>query len=147
MLVKHNASLIITGVVICLFVMFIFLAAFVHPDAETKNIVDPQAKQIAESMAQMIWWITVAMIILPVMLVLIIIAGWLFITAKRTEAPKVATLAPAAPKSTFFGKPVAATKVSEASTPHDVLDLRYARGEITRDQYMAIKADMKVNRL
>jgi hypothetical protein len=147
MLVKHNASLIITGVVICLFVMFIVLAAFIHPSAETQNITDPQVKQIAESMAQMTWWLTVAVIILPIMLVLIIIAGWLFITADKSEAPKSATPAPAASKSTFFGKSVSGAKVAEASSPHDVLDLRYARGEITRDQYMAIKADMKVNRL
>lgn len=150
MLVKHNASLIITGVVICLFVMFIVLAAFIHPDAETKNITDPQVKQIAESMAQMTWWLTVAVIILPIMLILIIIAGYMFITATKAEVTKPATIAPPTPagqKSSFFGKSVSGTKVAEASNPYEVLDLRYARGELTRDQYMAIKADMKVNRL
>ena len=107
-------------------------------------------KQIAESMAQMTWWLTVAVIILPIMLILIIIAGYMFITATKAEVTKPATIAPPTPagqKSSFFGKSVSGTKVAEASNPYEVLDLRYARGELTRDQYMAIKADMKVNRL
>jgi uncharacterized membrane protein len=128
--------------------MFIVLAAFIHPDAETKNIADPQLKQVAESMAQMTWWVTVALIVLPVMLVLIVIAGYLFITASKAETPKPAAPAVAPAKTGLFGaKPAAPAKVNEASSPYDVLDLRYARGEITRDQYMAMKADMKVNRL
>jgi heme/copper-type cytochrome/quinol oxidase subunit 2 len=150
MLVKHNASLIITGVVICLFVMFIVLAAFIRPNAYTDDINEPQLKVIAESMAQMIWWMTVALIVLPIMLVLILIAAYMFITANKTEAPKPEKLvasAPAAQKSTFFGKSASGTKLAEASSPNDVLDLRYARGELTRDQYMAIKADMKTQRL
>ena len=30
----------------------------------------------------------------------------------------------------------------EQSSPRDILDLRYARGEITRDQYEIMKADL-----
>ncbi len=146
MLIKHNASLIITGVVVCLFVMFIVLAAFIHPDAETSKITDPAARELADSMAQMIWWMTVALIVLPIMLVLIIIAAYMFITAEKANTLKPAPV-PAAQKSTFFGKSVSGAKVADATSPTDALDLRYAKGELTRDQYMAMKADMKAQRL
>jgi di/tricarboxylate transporter len=145
MLVKHNASLIITGVVICLFVMFIVLAAFIRPSVDTGDLTGAE-KTMVLNMAQMVWWMTIALIVLPIMLILILIAAYMFITADRTKEPKPAP-APAAQKSTFFGKSVSGTKVAEASSPNDALDLRYAKGELTRDQYMAIKADMKVNRL
>jgi uncharacterized membrane protein len=146
---KHNASLIITGVVIALFVVFIVLAAFVHPDAETTGITDPQMKQVAESMAQMTWWVTLALVMLPIMLILIVIAGYLFISAAKLTAVGSTpnTPSPAPSKSGLFGNKVTSSKVNEANTPTDVLDLRYARGEITRDQYMAMKTDMRSSRL
>lgn len=126
---KHNASLILVASVIVLFFVFIVVAGFFAPDAGTNAISDPQAKAMADSMARMLWWMTVATIVLPIMLILVVIAAYLFITEDRPS-----WLIPAAPSE----------KVKEATTPADILDLRYARGEITRDQYMAMKADMRV---
>jgi NADH:ubiquinone oxidoreductase subunit 5 (subunit L)/multisubunit Na+/H+ antiporter MnhA subunit len=146
---KHNVSLIITGMVICLFVVFIVLAIFLKPYyGETQDIADPQMRQLAESMAQTTWWMTVALVMLPIMLILIVIAGYLFISAAKLTAPAPVIAPVAAPaKPGLFGSKPATGKVNEASAPTDVLDLRYARGEITRDQYMAMKADMKVQRI
>ena len=97
-------------------------------DPQADQITEPQAKAIADSMAKMVWWMTVAAIVLPIMLVLIVIAAYLFITQDRPS---------------WFLQARPSEKVKEAVTPSDVLDLRYARGEITRDQYMAMKTDMK----
>jgi uncharacterized membrane protein len=125
---KHNASLILVGAVIVLFFAFIIVAGFFAPDAGTGGITDPEAKAMVDSMSRMLWWMTVATIVLPIMMILIIIAAYLFVTEDRPS-----WFLPAAPSD----------KVKEATTPADVLDLRYARGEISRDQYMAMKADMK----
>jgi uncharacterized membrane protein (DUF485 family) len=154
---RKNVSMIITGVVLCLFVMFIVLAAFIRPDAGTGDIADPQVKAIADSMAQMMWWMTVALITLPIMLLLIAIAAYLFITGSNPSPAKPSaslssSATPAGPapflsKQSIFGGKPAAAKTADPSAPGDVLDLRYARGEITRDQYMAMKQDMKTPRL
>jgi uncharacterized membrane protein len=125
---KHNASLILVGAVIVLFFVFIVVAGFFAPDAGTDQITDPEARAMVDSMSRMLWWMTVATIVLPIMMILVVIAAYLFITEDRSS-----WLLPAAPSD----------KVKEATTPADVLDLRYARGEITRDQYMAMKTDMK----
>jgi uncharacterized membrane protein len=37
--------------------------------------------------------------------------------------------------------------VLEPSNPSDVLDLRYARGEISHDQYMSMKTNMKLGKI
>jgi uncharacterized membrane protein len=125
---KHNASLMLVGAVIVVFFAFIVVAGFFAPDADTAQIQDPEARAMLDSMAAMLWWMTVATIVLPIMMILVVIAAYLFITEDRPS-----WLLPAAPSE----------KVKEATTPADILDLRYARGEITRDQYMAMKADMK----
>lgn len=147
MAAKYNTSLIITGMVIALFAIFIVLAVFFDPVVDTSKFEDPEVAKIVDSLGQMVWWTTVALVMLPIMLILIVIAGYLFISAaKLTAAPPATTpiaLAPA--KKGFLGTKPAPVKagVNEASTPYDILDLRYARGEITRDQYLAMKADMK----
>lgn len=125
---KHKASMMLVGAVVFLFFLFIVVAGFFAPDPKTDQIAEPQAKAIADSMAKMVWWMTVAAIVLPIMLVLIVIAAYLFITQDRPS---------------WFLQARPSEKVKEATTPSDVLDLRYARGEITRDQYMAMKTDMK----
>ncbi len=125
---KHNASLILVGAVIVVFFAFIIVAGFLAPNAGTESITDPEARAMLNSMAAMLWWMTVATVVLPIMMILIIIAAYLFITEDRPS-----WLLPAAPSD----------KVKEATTPADILDLRYARGEITRDQYMAMKTDMR----
>ncbi|MBI0583266.1 MAG: hypothetical protein ISF22_03460 [Methanomassiliicoccus sp.] len=132
---KHNASLILVGVIVTLFFVFIIVAGFFAPDDATAGIEDSEAKALAESLAAMVWWMTVAVIILPIMMVLIVLAAYLFITEDRASR-----FLPARPEPA----PVQAEKVKEATTPYDVLDLRYARGEITRDQYVSMKADMKI---
>ena len=142
----HNVSLIISGMVICLFVVFIVLAVFIDPNAETQNLPD-EMKPYAESMARMTWWMTVALVMLPIMLILIVIAGYLFISAAKLTSSNPTPVPPAGPKPGLFGNKTTSVKTKEASTTPDVLDLRYARGEITRDQYMAMKTDMKSNRL
>jgi uncharacterized membrane protein len=129
---KHNASLILAGVVVVLFSVFIVVAGFLYPGANTDTIVNEDARALAESMSRMIWWMTVAVIILPIMLVVIVVAAYLFITEDRVSRTRPSR----ADKN--------AEKVKEATDPHDALDLRYARGELSRDQYMAMKADMGI---
>lgn len=125
---KHNASMFLVAAVIVLFIGFIVVAAVFPPSAKTEQIADPDARAMLESMAKMLWWMTVATVVLPIMMILIVIAAYLFITEDRAS-----WFIPAAPSE----------KVKEATTPADILDLRYARGEITRDQYMAMKTDMR----
>jgi uncharacterized membrane protein len=125
---KHNASLILVGAVVVLFFAFIVVAGFFAPDAGTEQITDPQAKAMVDSMAAMLWWMTVATVVLPIMMILVVIAAYLFITEDRPS---------------WFIRAAPSEKVKEATDPADILDLRYARGEITRDQYMAMRTDMK----
>jgi uncharacterized membrane protein len=127
--------MILAGVVVALFFVFIVVAGFLYPGANTDAIVNEDARDLAESMARMMWWMTVAIIILPIILLLIVVAAYLFITEDRASR-----LLPAH----HDAKPV--EKVKEAIDPNDALDLRYARGELTRDQYMAMKADMRIYR-
>ena len=125
---KHNASIFLIGAVIVLFFVFIVVAGFFPPDAGTENISDPQAQAMVESMSKLLWWMTVATVVLPIMMLRIVIAAYLFVTEDRP---------------TWFIQAAPTEKVKEATSPADILDLRYARGEITRDQYMAMKTDMK----
>ncbi len=80
---RRGLSLILTGVAFVLFIMFIILAGFITPDPHTSDIQDEQVRQIATSMAQMTWWMTVALFTLPVMMLLICIAVYLFVTQDK----------------------------------------------------------------
>ncbi len=140
---RRGLSLILTGAAFLLFLMFIVLAGFFHPDAETGGIENAEVRAIAESMAQMMWWMSVALMTVPVLMLLILIAVYLFMTQDRKGL--VARAQEKVEKGLFRSRspPV---KVLEASSASDMLDLRYAKGELTHDQYMAMKTDMRAGK-
>jgi uncharacterized membrane protein len=141
---RRGLSLILTGVAFIVFLMFIILAGYFHPDAETAGIENAEARAIAESMAQMTWWMSVALVTLPVLMLLILIAVYLFMTQdKQGFISKTQEKF----KSSLFGGHAQPMKVLEPSNATDLLDLRYARGEISQDQYMAMKNNMKAGRV
>jgi hypothetical protein len=70
---KHNARSILAGVVVILF--FVVVAGFLDPGTDTGAIVNEDTRVLAESRARMVWWMTIAVIILLVMLVLIVTAA------------------------------------------------------------------------
>ena len=145
---RRGLSLLLTGVAFVLFIMFVLLAGFFSPDPHTSDIQDEQVRELATSMAQMTWWMTVALVTLPVMMLLICIAVYLFVTQDK---PSLLAKTQETVKNTILhAKPQAhpqAVKVLEPSNPSDVLDLRYARGEISHDQYMSMKTNMKLGKI
>jgi hypothetical protein len=70
---KHNARSILAGVVVILF--FVVVAGFLDPGTDTGAIENEDTRVLAESRAWMVWWMTIAVIILLVMLVLIVTAA------------------------------------------------------------------------
>ncbi len=118
--------------------MFVFLAAFIRPSTDITGLTSSEATMM-ENMAVMIWWMTLALVLFPIMLVLTSVAVWLFLTDKGAVTSGGMTI-----DRPRRSKAIGALDQGSAS---DVLDMRYARGEITRDQYQQMKKDVMSARL
>ncbi|WP_019176623.1 SHOCT domain-containing protein [Methanomassiliicoccus luminyensis] len=144
---RKTAFWIVTTLIVALFVVFVLLAAVIKPDTGVPDtITNPELKSTLESLRQAVWWTTIAMYMLPIMMMLIMLAMYLFITGNPAGIPPKAT-APTLKKGGLSGiiPHGKSKKAAEPAGTSDVLDLRYARGEITREQYLAMKEDLKVN--
>jgi uncharacterized membrane protein len=143
---RKTAFWIVVTLIVALFFVFVLMAVFVKPDMGVSDIVREDIRLELEALREAVWWTTLASFMLPIMMMLIALAIYLFITGNPAGAP-VKAAAPAAPKKGgLFGMvPGVKPKKAEPASTFDVLDLRYARGEITREQYLAMKEDLKVN--
>lgn len=162
---KKAAFWITTTLLVCLFAVFVMLAVFITPDMDGGEFESKDVELVVENMRQMVWWMTVGLVVLPIMLLLLSVAVYLFITSDGMKSKTGLTPEPSAsnlPASSSTsssrpsllgspkpspGAPPSSSKLAEATNPGDVLDLRYARGEITRDKYMEMKKDIKTPRL
>lgn len=134
---RKTAFWIVLTVIVAMFALFVVLTEFIPPNTNVANISDPGIRAEMDALRQAVWWTTIAMVMLPIMLLLIALAIYLFITGN--PAPSVMKVP--GQKRGLLGMGSRSKKV-EASSTSDVLDLRYARGEITREQYLAMKADL-----
>ena len=143
---RKTAFWIVLTLIVCMFAFFVVIAAlFVPADANAANIAEGSADEALvgtiASLRQAIWWTTMATVMLPIMMMMLALAMYLFVTGNPATAHAQAT---AGAKPKLFGiVPKSAPKKAEATSTSDILDLRYARGEITREQYLAMKEDLK----
>jgi len=148
---RKAAFWITSTLLVCMFVIFIILAVLVTPQLDLDGVSSDLAP-VLESLNNMVWWMTVGFIMLPIMLLLLVLAIYFLFTSKNEVGPNanaaVGTnfLAPTAPKEVIKVAP-ANSNVTKAINSADALDLRYARGEVTRDQYVEMQRDLKKMKL
>jgi|GEM_PF-1398147 len=149
---RKAAFWITTTLLVCLFAIFILLAVFITPKMDLDG-VDPTLTPVLESMGQMVWWMTVGLIMMPIMLLILALSIYFLFTSNNEVGPnKGAIVGPnffetkeaKESKDLKQAKPFTpGNKVAEVTNPSDALDLRYARGEITRDKYLEMQRDLK----
>lgn len=137
---RKTAFWIVLTLIACTFVIFILLTAVFPPDTGVSGVVNDELRAELEALRQAVWWTTMAMVMLPILMMLITLAMYLFITGNPAPAAKKAPAVKKDGPFDFISKPK--PKKVEVTSTADVLDLRYARGEITREQYLAMKADL-----
>jgi len=141
---RKTAFWVVTWMAVMLFVVMILLAVYMTPTGLDKNLPpentldDNELLLINEikNLRQMVWWTTIAMVMLPIIMLLMMLAIYLFLTANPAQA--VSTYSSASQRGLFGKTKASRTLVDDTS----VLDERYARGEITREQYLSMKADL-----
>ncbi len=157
---RKAAFWVTSTLLVCMFVIFIILAVLVTPKpaldhadivagSDTEYLVDA-----IQDLNNMVWWMTVSFIMLPIMLLLLFLALFFLFTSKDDRGPK-----PAPTGTSFLGPRYEVRPASDAKPqpavgqaapqidPSDALDLRYARGEVTREQYAELQKDLKKARL
>lgn len=154
---RKAAFWVTSTLLVCMFVIFAILAVLVTPKpnldngdiasgSDTEYLVD-----LVQDLNNMVWWITVAFIMLPIMLLLLFLAIFFLFTSgdaqKTTAATGTSFLGPREAKDATGPKPQPAGGKPDAIDPSDALDLRYARGEVTREQYMDMQRELKKARL
>lgn len=157
---RKAAFWITTTLLVCLFAIFILLAVFITPKMDLDE-VDPTLVPVLESMGQMVWWMTVGLVMMPVMLLIMALSVYFLFTSNNEVGPnKGAIVGPnfldtkdakesrelkefKDPKATAKAVFTPGNKVADVVNPSDALDLRYARGEITRDKYLEMQRDLK----
>lgn len=131
---RKAAFWVVVTVIACLFALFLFLAAIIKPTVDVTGLTSSEAT-LVKNMTQMMWWMTVALVMLPIMLLLITVAVWLFVTDKQEQTHDQVVINAANGTKTVIP--------AEHQSAAEVLDVRYARGEITRDQYTQMKKDVR----
>ena len=148
---------------ICMFAIFIILTLLVTPrpllDHGDMNdgTNNEYLVELAQDLSNMVWWITVGFVMLPIMLLLLILAIFLYFTSqgegqhgaesmvKNVENAPTIGVRPPGDASKADSKP--ATDKQQSIDPKDALELRYARGEVTREQYLDMQRELKNARL
>ncbi len=153
---RKAAFWVTSTLLVCMFVIFIILAVLVTPKpaldhgdivagSDTEYLVDA-----IQDLNNMVWWMTVSFIMLPIMLLLLFLALFFLFTSKDDCGPTGASfLGPryeVRPASDAKPQP-AVGQAAPQIDPSDALDLRYARGEVTREQYAELQKDLKKARL
>ena len=159
---RKAAFWVTSTLLVCMVVMFIILAVLVTPEPSLDyNDVAPGSDNeylvdAVRDLSNMVWWMTVSFIMLPIMLLLLFLAIYFLFTAKDAGQPKAAATTSIFPGTKDAGTKDAkvveegrtpATNKTEALDPSDALDLRYARGEVTREQYLDMQRELKKARL
>lgn len=155
---RKAAFWVTSTLLVCMFVIFIILAVLVTPKpaldygdivpgSDTEYLVDA-----VQDLNNMVWWMTVSFIMLPIMLLLLFLALFFLFTSKDDRTPKAASTG-----VSFLGprEEVKSASVTQPSGGHanqhidssDALDLRYARGEVTREQYVELQKELKKAKL
>ena len=161
---RKSAFWVTSTLLICSFVIFVILAVLVTPtpnldyDAIEGSVGAEHLADAIQDLNNMVWWMTVGFIMLPIMLLLLVLAIFFLFTMREEGSPKSTSSripgfkAPDTNKSEDAEKnndikSLPSSSKNEAIDPNDALDLRYARGEITRDQYMDLQRELKKTRL
>ena len=105
-----------------------------------------------QDLNNMVWWMTVSFIMLPIMLLLLFLALFFLFTAKDDRTPKAAStgasfMSPQESKPFDSKSQLSSGQGDQKIDPSDALDLRYARGEVTREQYVELQKELKKARL
>ena len=156
---RKAAFWVTSTLLVCMFAIFIILAVMVTPQPalDTSDIPAGSDIKYLENVVQdlnnMVWWMTVSFIMLPIMLLLLFLALFFLFTSKDDRSSKAAST------SVSFLGPREEAKSSDSKSqtsgnhanhpidPSDALDLRYARGEVTREQYLELQKELKKARL
>ncbi len=159
---RKAAFWVTSTLLVCMFVIFVILAVLVTPEprldysdiapgSDTEYLVD-----VVQDLNNMVWWMTVGFIMLPIMLLLLFLAIYFLFTAKDDGRPNAAAAPSISPGTKDAGGKdskgasearTSAGSKTETLDPSDALDLRYARGEVTREQYLDMQRELKKARL
>lgn len=158
---RKAAFWVTSTLLVCSFVIFVILAVLVTPEPslDYKDITPGSDNEYLvdaiQDLNNMVWWMTVSFIMLPIMLLLLFLAIFFLFTSKEEGVPKPSASAGVS----FLGpreeaKPAPEVKEQPSGDhsnqqvdPSDALDLRYARGEVTREQYLELQKELKKARL
>jgi len=154
---KKSAFWVTSTLLVCTFVIFVILAFLVTPTLDISGI-DPNIIPLLENLNQLVWWMTVGLVMLPIVLLLLALAIYFLFTTEdeampRTTATPVSNNAIESKEANEFADadcseaPSNGDKVTDAKNSSEALDLRYARGEISRDKYMEMQRDLKKAKL
>ncbi len=108
-------------ILIGMMALFVVLALFTQPEATYNPSLNETQNLMAHS-ERMAWWATVSLVMLPVIMLLIILAVYLFLSKAEHEE-----------------------HVGQAHlSALDVLNERYAKGELNQEQYEAMRKELKL---
>ncbi len=134
MIDRKSAFWVVVVMLVALFALFTIMAAFLQPAMEF-HTTDPEALDLLQHASRMAWWSTIALVMLPVILLLITVAVYLFLTsAKVPGIPSFNSYSPRDDRPSQVAGP--------SKNPLDLLNERYVRGELTRDQYNTMRRDI-----
>ena len=119
---------VVIGLVIAIVAIVLIAAAFFAPSANFE--FDGHHMNIGENW---VWWMALMMIVGVLIVVLIVIA---FLYALRPSAPSGPYYPPPSP-------PAYDQSAERKREALEVLGQRYARGEITTEEYLRMKDDMR----
>ncbi len=139
MIDRKSAFWVVVVMLVALFALFAIMAAFLQPAVDF-NTGDAMVDDLLTHASRMAWWSTIALVMLPVILLLISVAVYLFLTS--VKVPGVPYVGNGAVNTLVNGKDDKSVPVVGGKTPLDLLSERYVRGELTRDQYNTMRKDI-----
>ena len=84
---KKSAFWVTSTLLVCTFVIFVILAFLVTPTLDISGI-DPNIIPLLENLNQLVWWMTVGLVMLPIVLLLLALAIYFLFTTEDEAMPR-----------------------------------------------------------
>ena len=118
---KAAAFTLVMIILIGMMALFVILALFTEPEATYNPSLNETQNLMAHS-ERMAWWATIGLVMLPVIMLLIVLAVFLFLSREDEK--------------------------EHSDHAHlnalDVLNERFVRGELNKEQYESMRSELKL---